>query len=132
MKGHFIETQVKLNRLQDYLHNVINQIKEYNTREPRFLQFLHTMDKNISICREYHFTDVEELVKILNEDWKNANNVYTGIPEYYIFLEDFQKRIKVNNQLFNIVKMTESLLCQITDNIEEMKKEQDVTLAEQL
>ncbi len=88
---------------------------EKNSKKPYFYRFLETMFHNIQIWVDWNYTDTDELIKFIKEDWNKANEVHTGIPEYGIWCDDYEMRKNLNITFRNMVFEIDKILNNICD-----------------
>jgi len=60
-------------------------------RKPHFSRYLEAMKNNIEIAERTEDKDMDKLSAVLYRDWAAANDRYTGIPDYDIFLKNTGK-----------------------------------------
>lgn len=81
---------------------------------PRAFEFCEIIIKNIDICREDDYKDIDELSKLIREDWKCAMESHSGLPEYYIQNKIFRIQSSVNEAISKQIVVIDKLISKIT------------------
>lgn len=92
-------TRRQLRQLRKHMRQFVTLGIKYGTRPlPRCFQFCRTIDKNITICIENHYTDFDILMEYIQEDWKSAMHSHTGLSEYYLQICDKSRKLTRKNR----------------------------------
>lgn len=79
-------------------------IENSTSKLPRCFSFLQRIIKNIEADERDEFTDIEALSKYIFDDYRMMFDAHCGIQEYYINVEDREKRMKANQRLGEMIK----------------------------
>ncbi|MGN1404504.1 MAG: hypothetical protein ACI4XB_09310 [Ruminococcus sp.] len=112
-----ITTRWKLHHLQALIREIIAIAEQnYPNPLPRCFQFCRTIDKNITICIENHYTDVDALIEYIQEDWKSAMHSHTGLPEYYLqVIDKSQKLTRQNQKISKLIRKIDKLILKLVN-----------------
>lgn len=55
--------------------------------------------KNIEICKNESYTDIECLSEYIKQDWKSAMLPHCGLKDYYIVDNDFEIQKSINSKI---------------------------------
>lgn len=66
---------------------------------PRCFEFCETIVKNIDICRNNGYSDIDELAEYIRQNWNSAIEIHTGLPEYYISNCNFEIQKAINEAI---------------------------------
>lgn len=111
------EEKWKLRRIRKIIRQLITVGTKYDIHPlPRCFQFCRTIDKNITICIQNHYTDVDTLIEFIQEDWKSAMHSHTGLPEYYLQVFDkSQKLTRQNQKISKLIRKIDKLILKLVD-----------------
>ncbi len=97
--------------LESSINDLIKLIETENEGLfPKFYDYLKIMKKNLSICIQDNFEDLDELIQLLKEDWANCWQVHCGLDEWYIQREEYVEQVKMNQLLRKIENKIEKLM----------------------
>ena len=107
-----IYTAEQIEKIQLNMIALLYYIKKHSTSNlPRCFKFCETIIKNIDICRENKYEDINELSMLVREDWNSAMEVHTGLPEYYMPNNSFEiqkaMNIVIHEQILVVGKLIE-------------------------
>ncbi|MEG0452886.1 MAG: hypothetical protein RR558_07470, partial [Coprobacillus sp.] len=60
--------------------------------------------KNIDICKNDNYADINSLSKYIIQDWKSATSPRIGLQEYYISNDSFETQKEINNQINQFIQ----------------------------
>ncbi|WP_322459363.1 hypothetical protein, partial [Clostridium perfringens] len=77
---------------------------------PRCFKFCEIIVKNIDICRNNGYSDIDELSEYIRQDWNSAMEIHTGLPEYYIPNCNFEIQKAINEAIKRQIMFIEEYL----------------------
>lgn len=74
------------------------------TKFSRCYQFCETILRNIRICRDYNWNDIEQLSKYIKEDWDEATKLHVGQYSDSFYLGEYDYDSKINDEIDSLVQ----------------------------
>jgi hypothetical protein len=97
-------------KLKESISDLIMIIEREAGQLPRFYSCLNIMRRNLNICIESNFEDLDELIQLLKEDWASCWQVHTGLDGWYIYRKNYEERLKANEAVSKVKNNIEKLI----------------------
>ena len=96
MENHTF-TPEEIERIQLNLMALLFYVKTHDKRNlPHCFRICERIIRNIDICRSECYSDIDELSRLIKEDWHASMEVHAGLPAYYIPNEAREVMISMN------------------------------------
>ncbi|HIT72367.1 hypothetical protein B5E58_07415 [Tyzzerella sp. An114] len=77
---------------------------------PDFYNILKRMNRNVEMCIKSGSEYSYELLDLVKWDWNNATKPGLGMKAYYIWKDNYDDRIRINNEIKNIIEDIDSII----------------------
>jgi hypothetical protein len=97
--------------LKRCLVDLLDFVKELPVEEiPYFYKCIENMKHNLEICFLVQYEGWEQMEWILKRDWKAANHILLGIPEFDINAESPEEKVRLDCRFLELISNIEGYL----------------------
>ncbi len=97
--------------LKRCLVDLLDFVKELQIDEiPYFYKCIENMKHNLEICFLVQYEGWEQIERILKRDWKDANHMLLGIPEFNIHAESKEEKVRLDCRFLELISKIEGYL----------------------
>lgn len=110
MKKNYYTPQ-QIEKIQLNILALLYYVKMHDKSQlPGCFQSLERIVKNIDVCRNNNYDDIDELSNLISSDWKSAMIPRVGLCDYFIYDNNAEIRESMNTALCDQISVLNKLM----------------------
>lgn len=113
-------TKEQVEAIEKAITKLLKYANKYSAQPlDRCYQFCETILKNINICKDYKWEDIDALSQYIQEDWAEANKLHVGQYRNTFFIGD-DYRSTVNDKIDKLISKVDECIYKILSQEQEI------------
>ena len=96
-KSELVPLLRKIDELLAFMHSL------GLANQPYFVKFIERMKYNIQTCITVRYDGWEQMDRLLKRDWKEANHMLLGIPDFEIPADNSEDKHRLSCQFLELI-----------------------------
>lgn len=96
--------------IQLKIKEFISFVEQYDRLLPYCFDNCRHIIKNIEICKNNKYSDIECLSEYIKQDWKSAMGSHCGLSDYYILDTNFEIQKNINCKISEFIDVIDTII----------------------